>query len=280
MAKSAHTSADGGSPPFARVTDGFVERLCAICGADHVVTRADELVCYAYDGTKQMGRPEAAVRPGSAREVADVLRLADHERVPVYTRGAATGLTGGAVPVLGGVVVDTARMNRILEIDADNLLAVVEPGVVTGELQRIVEARGLLYPPDPASKDYCTIGGNVAEGAGGLRCVKYGVTRNYVMGLEIALPNGSLLHTGGRTVKNVTGYDFTRLLVGSEGTLGIVTEITLRLIPRPEAVRTLVAQFASADAAMAVVVETARAGIVPRALEFMDKNTKGRRRSY
>jgi len=276
----AETCDPGGEHKFGKVTDDLVDRLRAVCGRDNIVTQPDELICYGYDGTKQMGRPEVAVRPGAAQEVADVLRLADERVLPVYPRGAATGLTGGCVPIFGGIVIDTGRMNRVLEIDGDNLVAVVEPGVVTGDFQRIVEDRGLFYPPDPASSDYCTIGGNVAEGAGGLRCVKYGVTRDYVLGLEVALAGGSLIRTGGRALKNVTGYDLTRLFVGSEGTLGIVTQITLRLVPRPEAVRTLVAQFDSADDALSVVIETARAGIVPRALEFMDNATLDALRDY
>jgi len=274
------TSVAGCEPKFGTVTGDLVEQLRTVCGRDHVVTEPDELICYGYDGTKQTGRPDAAVRPGAAQEVADVLCLADERMVPVYPRGAATGLTGGCVPIFGGIVVDTGRMNRILEIDSDNLVAVVEPGVVTGEFQRIVEGRALFYPPDPASSDYCTLGGNVAEGAGGLRCIKYGVTRDYVLGLEVALPGGSLIRTGGRALKNVTGYDLTRLIVGSEGTLGIVTQITVRLVPRPEAVRTLVAQFDSADDALSVVVETTRAGIVPRVLEFMDSATLNALRDY
>jgi len=274
------TSLTNDNRAFGKVTDAIVNRLRSVCGDEHVITQPDELICYGYDGTKRMCRPEVAVKPGSAQEVADVLSLANEHRVPVYTRGAATGLTGGCIPDFRGIVVDTGRMNRILEIDGDSLLAVVEPGVVTGEFQRIVEQRGLFYPPDPASSDYCTLGGNVAEGAGGLRCVKYGVTRDYVLGLEVALADGSLLHTGGRTLKNVTGYDLTRLLVGSEGTLGVVTQITLRLVPRPEAVRTIVAQFDSAEDAMTVVVETARAGIVPRALEVMDSATLDALRDY
>ena len=273
-------SVAGGEPKFGKVTDSLLEQLRTVCGSDNVIAKPDELICYSYDATKQMGRPEVAVMPGSSHEVAAVLRSANEHTVPVYPRGAATGLTGGCVPVFGGIVVDTRRMNRILEIDDDNLVVVVEPGVVTGELQRIVEERGLFYPPDPASSEFCTLGGNVAEGAGGVRCVKYGVTRDYVLGLEVALADGSLIRPGGRALKNVTGYDLTRLMVGSEGTLGFVTEITLRLVPRPEAVRTLVAQFDSADRAMSVVVETARAGIVPRALEFMDSATLDALRDY
>ena len=276
----AETTIACGEPKFGKVTDSLIEQLRAVCGRDNIITQPDELICYSYDGTKQMGRPEVAVRPGSSHEVAAVLHLAHERMVPVYPRGAATGLTGGCIPIFGGIVIDTGRMNRILEIDDDNLVAVVEPGVVTGEFQRIVEERGLFYPPDPASSEYCTIGGNVAEGAGGVRCIKYGVTRDYVLGLEVALADGSLIRTGGRALKNVTGYDFTRLLVGSEGTLGIITQITLRLVPRPEAVRTLVAQFDSADNAMSVVVETTRAGIVPRALEFMDSATLNALRDY
>jgi glycolate oxidase len=277
------TDANGNSGSehrFNRVTGPVLAELREVCGAEHVISDPDQLVCYSYDATKERSLPEVAVAPGSSEEVAAVLRIANDKLLSVCARGAATGLTGGAVPVCGGIVVDMKRMNRILEIDGDNLLAVVQPGVVTGELQKIVEERGLFYPPDPASSDYCTIGGNVAEGAGGLRCVKYGVTRDYVLGMEVALANGSLMRVGGRTIKNVTGYDLTRLMVGSEGTLGIVTEITLRLIPQPEAVRTLVAQFGSAEDALAVVVATARAGIVPRALEFLDTHTLDALRKY
>ncbi len=269
-----------GKGGFNRVTKSVLAKFRAVCGAEHVIADRDKLVCYSYDATKQKYLPEAVVEPCSSDEVAAVLRIANEERVAVYVRGAATGLTGGAVPVYGGLVVDLKRMNRILDIDEDNLLAVVEPGVVTGEFQKVVEERGLFYPPDPASSDYCTIGGNVAEGAGGLRCVKYGVTRDYVLGLEMVMADGTVLKTGGRTIKNVTGYDLTRFMVGSEGTLGIITEVTLRLIPKPESVRTLVAQFATAEQALAVVVAIARAGIVPRALEFLDMYTLDALRQY
>jgi len=179
-------------------------------------------------------------------------------------------MSGGSVPVRGGVVLSFERMDRILEISAADRTAVVQPGVITGDLHKAVERAGLFYPPDPASSAFCTIGGNVAECAGGLRAVKYGVTRDYVLGLEAVLPTGELMRTGSRTLKSVAGYDLTRLLVGSEGTLGVVTEITLRLLPLPEAVRTLAAWFAGPGEALAAVAKIMAGRVIPRALEFVD----------
>lgn len=245
--------------------------LKAIVGERYVLTSPQDRVCYSFDATWHRGEPDVVVLPGSAREVAAVLRVADRYGVPVTPRGAGTGLSGGAVCVRGGICLSMTRMNRIVEIDPDNLLAVVEPGVVTGELQRAVEARGLFYPPDPASSRVCTIGGNIAENAGGPRCFKYGVTRDYVLGLEVVLPSGEVLHTGARTVKSVTGYDLTRLLVGSEGTLGVVTRATLRLIPRPEASRTLLAVFRHLEQAGRAVSGIVAAGVVPATLELIDQ---------
>ncbi|MCL1980185.1 MAG: FAD-binding protein, partial [Proteobacteria bacterium] len=183
---------------------------------------------------------------------------------------AGSGFTGGSLPVRGGIVLVLTRMNRILEIDADNLIAIVEPGVVTSRLQKEVERQGLFYPPDPASKDFSTLGGNVAECAGGPRCVKYGVTRDYVLGLTVVTPTGSVIRTGGRTMKNVVGYDLTRLFVGSEGTLGIVTQIILRLLPKPAARTTMLVAFATIDGAAQAVSAIIRGKIIPTALEFMD----------
>jgi glycolate oxidase len=179
-------------------------------------------------------------------------------------------MSGGSVPSLGGVVLSLERMNRILEIDEENLSAVVEPGVVTGDLQRDVEKRGLFYPPDPASHRFCTIGGNVAECAGGLRAVKYGVTRDYVLGLEVVLPAGEIIETGAKTMKSVAGYDLTRLIIGSEGTLGIVTKIILKLLPLPESVETLSAFFGRIEDAAAAASKIISSRILPRALEFAD----------
>lgn len=247
-----------------------LKELKKIVGPDNLYTAAEELVVYSYDATQQEALPWAVARPVSTREVAAILRLANRELFPVVPRGAGSGMSGGSVPVKGGLVLSLERMNRILEIDEDDRIAVVEPGVVTGDLQREVESRGLFYPPDPASHQFSTMGGNVAECAGGLRAVKYGVTRDYVLGLEVVLPTGEIINTGARTMKSVAGYDLTRLIVGSEGTLGIATKITVRLLHLPESVRTLVAYFKDVRTAAMVVSAILASGIVPRAIEFAD----------
>ena len=192
------------------------------------------------DALGQGHLPDLVVVPGSTAEIAAIARLCNEHRVPLVVRGAGTGYTGGAVPTSGGIVLSMARLNRILEIDEANLLAVVEPNVINGDLQRAVERVGLFYPPDPASLETSSIGGNVAECAGGPRAFKYGTTKRYVLALEAVLPTGEIVHTGSKAVKNVVGYDLTQLLVGSEGTLAIITKITLRLIPKPPARATLV----------------------------------------
>ncbi len=202
--------------------------------------------------------------------MAAIATLCNEHRVPLVPRGAGTGYTGGSVPTRGGVVLSLERMNRILEIDEANLLAIVEPNVITGDLQDAVEKVGLFYPPDPASLRLCALGGNVAECAGGPRAFKYGTTKRYVLGLEAVLPTGEIVRTGGKTVKNVVGYDLTQLLVGSEGTLAIVTKIILRLVPRPAFQATLRATFGTIEAAVAAVVNITRARVVPAALELID----------
>jgi glycolate oxidase len=202
-----------------------------------------------------------------------VARLCHEMRVPLVPRGAGTGYTGGAVPVAGGIVLSLERLNRILEIDAENLLAIVQPAVITGDLQDAVEARGLFYPPDPQSLKESSIGGNVAECAGGPRAFKYGVTKRYVLALEAVLPSGEIVRTGSKAVKNVVGYDLTQLLVGSEGTLAIVTEVTLRLVPKPPAVSTLRACFADVPAAARAVSALLRRRVVPVTLELVDEDS-------
>ena len=248
----------------------LLEQLAEIVGTAHVSANIVDRITHSFDATQQQWLPDLVVHPATAEEVSRIVRLANAERIPVLPRGAGSGFTGGSLPVRGGIVVVLTRMNRILEIDTDNLIAVVEPGVVTGWLQREVERLGLFYPPDPASKDFSTLGGNIAECAGGPRCVKYGVTRDYVLGLEVVTPTGEIVHTGGRTMKNVVGYDLTRLFVGSEGTLGIVTRITLRLLPKPEARKTMLVAFASIDGAAQAVSAIIRGKIIPTTLEFMD----------
>ena len=234
-------------------------------------TSREERVCYSYDATGKEHLPDAIAFPETADEVQRAVLLANEFRFPVIPRGAGSGFSGGSVPVRGGVVLSTERMDRILSIDEENLVAVVEPGVVTARLKEEVQRRGLFYPPDPASQRFCTIGGNIAEGAGGMCAVKYGVTRDYVLGLEAVLGTGELLRTGVSTIKGVVGYDLTRLLVGSEGTLGIVTKATLRLIPHPETVQTLVAFFRSNAEGSRAVAGIVRERIVPCALELMDR---------
>jgi glycolate oxidase len=250
----------------------IVKELQKIVGHSNLSTSPEDLVVYSYDATQREAVPWAVARPSSAHEVSEILRLANQEMFPVVPRGAGTGMSGGSVPIQGGLVLSLERMNRILEIDEQNLIAVVEPGVVTGDLQREVEARGLFYPPDPASHDFCTIGGNIAECAGGLRAVKYGVTKDYVLGLEIVLPTAEIIKTGARTAKSVAGYDLTKLMVGSEGTLGVATVIILKLLPLPESVRTIVAFFKDIESAAWVVSRIIASHIIPCAIEFVDRH--------
>ena len=246
------------------------DAIRAIVGADHFTDAREECLCYAYDATRAQYLPEAVVFPGTTQEVADVLRLADTHRIPVVPRGAGSGFSGGALPVAGGLVMAMNRFNRIRSIDTENLVAEVEPAVVTAHLQAAVEKKGLFYPPDPASYTFSTIGGNIAENSGGMRAVKYGVTRDYVRGLEVVLASGEVIHTGSACAKDVVGYDLTTLFVGSEGTLGVVTRATLRLLPLPEAKQTLTAAFESMAAAARTVSDIIGRGIVPTTLEFLD----------
>ena len=253
----------------------ILDRLRFAVGQGHLHT--DPELCHEYgvDALKR-GRPaDAVVTPASTKEVQAIARVCHETRTPLVPRGGGTGYTGGAVPVHGGVVISMERMNRILEIDEGNLLAVVEPNVITGDLQDAVERVGLFYPPDPASLRQSVIGGNVAECAGGPRAFKYGVTKQYVLGLEAVLPNGSVIRTGGKVVKNVVGYDLTHLLVGSEGTLAIITEVILRLVPKPPVQATLRATFSSVGGAVNAVSEVIRARVVPAALELVDEDSLG-----
>ncbi len=238
----------------------------------HAFVRVDAASREAYgvDALKRGHPADLVVLPGTTAEVAAVARLCHDTRTPLVPRGGGTGYTGGAVPAHGGVVLSLERLNRILDIDEGNLLAVVQPNVITGDLQDAVEARGLFYPPDPASLRRSALGGNIAECAGGPRAFKYGVTRQYVLGLEAVLPTGEIIRTGGKVVKNVVGYDLTQLIVGSEGTLAIATEITLRLVPRPAVQKTLRATFPTVAHAVDAVIRIVRARVVPAALELVD----------
>ena len=225
---------------------------------------------YGSDATGRRYPPEAVVRATDTAQISRIMAVCQAHRVPVVARGAGSGLTGGALPVAGGVVLDMAGMDRILEISPSNFLARVEPGVVTADLQAAADELGLFYPPDPASVGFCTVGGNVAENAGGLRAVKYGVTRDYVMGMTAVLPDGRVFKTGADTMKSVVGYDLTALLVGSEGTLAVITELTLRLMPKPEDKRTLSGLFRQVEHAAEAVQAVLKSGIRPTALEFID----------
>ena len=248
----------------------FTDELVSHLGTEHV--RADEstLADYSADALGIGHAPDLVVMPGSATEIASIVRLCNEHRVPIVVRGAGTGYTGGAVPTRGGIVLSMERLNRILEIDEINLLAVVEPHVITGELQRAVEQVGLFYPPDPASLATSSIGGNVAECAGGPRAFKYGTTKRYVLALEAVLPTGEIVHTGSKAVKNVVGYDLTQLLVGSEGTLAIITRITLRLMPKPPARATLSAFFPTVRHAVDAVSALIQRRAVPSSIELID----------
>jgi glycolate oxidase len=248
-------------------------RLREIVGAEFVLVDPDRVEPYAQDALKEKFPPEAVVLPRSAEEIAALLRLANHERFPVTARGGGVGYTGGAVPVEGGIVIGTDRMNHIKEIKADDLYVVTEPGVTTYALQQAVEEHGLFYPPDPASYKNSFIGGNIAENAGGMRSAKYGVTKHYVLGLEVVTPTGEIIETGGRTSKNVVGFDLTGLICGSEGMLGIITEATLRLLPLPEATRTVRATFHTMSEACACVPRFTRARVTPVAIEVLDQNS-------
>jgi glycolate oxidase len=248
-------------------------RLRELVGGEFVLVDAERVEPYAQDAVKEKFPPEAVVLPRSAEEIAAILRLANEARFPVTARGGGVGYTGGAVPVEGGIVIGTDRMNHIKEINADDLYVVTEPGVTTYALQQSVEAHGLFYPPDPASYKNSFIGGNIAENAGGMRSAKYGVTKHYVLGLEVVTPTGEIITTGGRTSKNVVGFDLTGLICGSEGMLGIITEATLRLLPLPEATRTVRATFHTMSAACACVPRFTRARVTPVAVEVLDQNS-------
>jgi glycolate oxidase len=252
---------------------GVLDRLKDALGAAHVSTDSDKCLAYGTDALKRGHPADVVVMPGSTEDVAAIARICSDTRTPMVPRGAGTGYTGGAVPLRGGVLISLERLNRILEIDEGNLLAIVEPYVITGDLQDAVERVGLFYPPDPASLRQSTIGGNVAECAGGPRAFKYGVTKQYVLGLEAVLPSGEVIRTGGKVVKNVVGYDLTHLLVGSEGTLAIITKIILRLIPRPPVQATMRATFADVPRAVAAVIELVRARVIPATLELIDRES-------
>ena len=245
-----------------------------LLGEKNVLTAREDLIPYAFDGTAALKRmPRAVVFPANAGEVSAILKLAREYRTPIVTRGSGTGLSGGSVPVEQSLVLCLTRMNRILELDTRNLTLLAEPGVITQTIFETAEAAGLFYPPDPGSMKISTIGGNVAENSGGLRGLKYGVTRDYVMGLEVVLADGSICWLGSKCVKDVAGYNLRDLFIGSEGTLGVITKVLLKLLPKPAARQTLLATFAQMDAAAETVSAIVAAKIIPCTLEFLDRKT-------
>ncbi|HEY4688873.1 MAG TPA: FAD-linked oxidase C-terminal domain-containing protein [Anaerolineae bacterium] len=256
---------------MATTTAALISELRSAIGAERVSIDPADRVVYSYDGAWAEGRPAVVLHPATTRHVAEILRIADRECIPIVPRGAATGLAGGAVPVEGAWCLNLARMNRILDVSAADSVAVAQPGVVTTTLQQESEKHGLFYPPDPASLHMSTIGGNVSTNAGGPRCLKYGVTGDYVLGLEIVLPGGRVMRTGRRTIKDVSGYNLTSLFVGSEGTLGVITEVTLKLIPKPAAQATALAAFPRLAEACEAVGRILASGIVPLVTELMDQ---------
>ncbi|MFN6116601.1 MAG: FAD-binding oxidoreductase [Flavobacteriales bacterium] len=258
---------------FQRVDGAFIERLRHAIGNGDVLVSQEDLEHYGHDETEDLVHPpEVVVRATSTAEVAAVVKLCSQHQIPVTPIGGRTGLSGGALCVHGGVGLSLDRMNAIERIDEQNLQVVVQPGVITQVLQEAVASKGLYYPPDPSSRGSWTIGGNLAENAGGPRAVKYGVTRDFVLNLEVVLPDGEVVWTGANTLKNATGYDLTRLVVGSEGTLGIITKAVLRLVPLPKETRLMLVPFASAIKACEAVSATFRAGIIPSTLEFMERD--------
>lgn len=255
------------------MTPEIILELEAIVGAEHVRTDREALIANSQDALKQVFCADVVVFPGSAGEIASIMRLANERRVYVTARGGGVGYTGGAVPVRGGIVLATARLNRILEINSADLVAIVEPAVTNYDLQQAVEAQGLFYPPDPSSWRESFIGGNIALNAGGPRCVKYGNTKQFVLGLDFVTPTGELIRAGGRVPKNATGFHLESLMVGSEGLLGIITRCILRLLPKPEARRTALAIFASAEDACHCVADFTSSGILPVSLELLDRTS-------
>ena len=256
-----------------KMEDRVKQAIIEIVGKENYTESLIDLVSYSYDASDHDYRPEAAVWPATREAVSAILALANRHGFPVTPRGAGTGLAGAAVPAQGGLVLDLCRMNKLLDIRISDRLVIVQPGVVYADLEKALAPFGFFFPPDPASGTVCTLGGNVATNAGGIRGAKYGVTRDYVLGLEVVLPDGRIMHTGSRCMKSVSGYDLTRLFVGSEGTLGVITEITLKINPKPTARKTGLAQFAGLEQAGQAVIDIMRSGVIPSVLEVLDENT-------
>jgi glycolate oxidase len=257
---------------YNKVTPKIIDALKAISGTENVHADDETIKLHSKDETEDLSfPPEVVVKPANAEEISKIFRLANEHLIPVTPRGGGTGLSGGALAVHGGICLSMVRMNKILEIDEKNFQAVVEPGVITQVFQEEVEKLGLFYPPDPASRGSCHLGGNLAECSGGPRAVKYGVTKDYVLGIEAVLPTGEIINAGGRVLKNVTGYNLTQLIIGSEGTLAVITKIVFRLIPLPRHKKVILAAFGSLENATDAVAKIFQRGITPSAIEFMEK---------
>ncbi len=257
---------------YNKVTDTFITELIQILGKDPVFIDNENLDKYGRDETEDLFfSAEVVVKPSTTAQIAQVLKLCNQHLIPVTPRGAGTGLSGGALPIMGGVILSTEKFNKILEIDENNLQATAEPGVITEIFINAVAEKGLLYPVDPSSKGTCFLGGNVAHGSGGPRVVKYGTIREYILNLEVVLPSGDIIWTGANTLKYASGYNLTQLMIGNEGTLGIITKIVFKLIPKPTQDVLMLAGFGSNEDACAAVSAIFRAGIVPSAVEFMER---------
>ncbi len=251
-----------------------LKQLAAIVGDENIYSDKAHLLAYSYDATRERFEPDAVLFPRHEQDVSDILRFCNTHGIVIVPRGAGSGFTGGALPSRGGIVLAFEKhMNKILEIDMQNMVAVVQPGVINMELQHAVEAVGLFYPPDPASQDYSTIGGNVSENAGGMRAAKYGITKDYVMAIRAVLPNGDVIKAGKRTIKDVAGYNIAGILIASEGTLAVTTEVTLKLIAKPKMTKTAMGVFPSVTQAMEAVYKTMASGVTPVAMEFLDNLT-------
>lgn len=248
-----------------------IEEIKQIVKTGRVLTKESDRMSYSFDASFGTYVPDVVIQTKSTEELAALVKLANYKNIPVYPRGQATSLSGGPLPVKGGMVLDLSVMNDVLEIDEEDLVAVVSPGVLTAAIHKAAEQKGLLYPPDPSSSHVSTIGGNMAENSGGPRGLKYGVTKDYVIGLEVITPEGEIIKTGGRTVKNVTGYDLTKLIVGSEGTLGIITKAVLRLLPKPPASETMMVVFDDLVDAGRAISKILSSGILPSKMELMDQ---------
>ncbi|MEH7342453.1 FAD-linked oxidase C-terminal domain-containing protein [Bacillus sp. JJ1532] len=253
------------------VTSSHIQEINAIVKTGRVLIDESDRYSYSFDGSFGTYLPDIVIQTKSVEELAALVKFANRAKIPIYPRGQATSLSGGPLPVKGGMVFDLSVMNDLLEIHEEDLVAIVSPGILTSEIHKAAEQKGLMYPPDPSSSHVSTIGGNLAENSGGPRGLKYGVTKDYVIGLEMITPEGEIIKTGGRTVKNVTGYDLTKLVVGSEGTLGIITKAVLRLIPKPQATSTIMAIFKSLIDAGSAISKILSSGILPSKMELMDQ---------